>query len=114
MRPSNATRPPPINTLKINSMIFPIILTLIVSVKIEPSRRQKLRLSCGLFVGLASINPFVGAAEGAESAFDVLHQPKRQAALATPGAPTERTVQANVGQGLVNRVHVWSDKIWII
>lgn len=49
-----------------------------------------------------AMDPFVGAAERAQPRFDLLHQPKREAALLPPGAPADRAVLANPGQHQIN------------
>jgi hypothetical protein len=50
---------------------------------------------------LAAKDAFVSAAERANAALDLLHQPESGAALMPPRGPAHRTVQADIGQGLV-------------
>jgi len=49
----------------------------------------------------ASVHPFVGATKRARLGFDPLHQPESRAGLSPPGAPADRTVRTNPGQGFV-------------
>jgi hypothetical protein len=50
---------------------------------------------------LVAKDEFVSAAERAHAALDLPHQPESGAALMPPRAPAHRTVQADIGQGLV-------------
>jgi len=67
--------------------------------------------SHGLFMRLTPISPLVSATERADAPLDSLHQPESDAGLAFAGAPADRAVSADVGQGAVEwgdvaRVHV--------
>lgn len=54
-------------------------------------------------MGLVPMDPFVGAAEGADLGLDPFHQLEGRAALLPTGAAAHRAVQANLGQRQIKR-----------
>jgi hypothetical protein len=54
------------------------------------------------FMRLAAIHPFVSPAKRARSVFDPGYKPKSYPQLPAAGAPTDRAMQANLGQYRVN------------